>query len=72
MRSAVPCSILDVTGCKWPVRESNKVPGGHLFCNAVRAGHGPYCASHAAQAYGIGTPSERRATAKMIESEARG
>ena len=60
MRRAGPCGILDVTGCKWPVRESNKVPT-HLFCNAPRAGQGPYCAAHAAQAHGIGTPSERRA-----------
>ena len=52
--------ILDVKGCRWPVGEG-AVPGGHLFCNADRAGQGPYCAAHAAQAYGIGTPSERRA-----------
>lgn len=40
------CSILEVTGCRWPVAESN-VPGGHLFCNAVQAPGKSYCPHHA-------------------------
>lgn len=38
-------SIVDVTGCRWPVSYSDTVPGGHLFCNhSVEAGS--YCPYH--------------------------
>lgn len=40
------CGILNVTGCKWPVGESEAVIGSHLFCNAEKAHGRSYCAHH--------------------------
>lgn len=42
------CSILDVTGCKFPVRRCDKTVGKHLFCNAEKAENVPYCSHHLA------------------------
>lgn|SRR5574341_775395 len=47
-----PCSIIDVTGCKWPVEAAPHMPGGHLFCNAARPLNQSYCAAHQARAVG--------------------
>ena len=38
-------SIVDVTGCKWPVREDASFIGGHAFCNAETGG-AVYCEHH--------------------------
>lgn len=43
-----PVSIVNVTGCRWPVGFDAKKPGGHLFCNCEVARGKPYCAEHAA------------------------
>lgn len=40
------CGIVDVTGCRWAVDFDEKVPGGHLFCNAEIHDH-RYCEFHA-------------------------
>ena len=38
-------SIVDVTGCKWPVKEDPAYVGGHAFCNAHTDGK-TYCEHH--------------------------
>lgn len=43
-------SILDVTGCKWAVREDASFIGGHAFCNHPTDGKSSYCAFHAKEA----------------------
>ena len=40
-------SIVDVTGCKWPVRDDPDFVGGFAFCNHAKADNGPYCPYHA-------------------------
>lgn len=45
------CSIVDLTGCKWPVTADPTIPGKHLFCNAARAVTKPYCENHQALAW---------------------
>ena len=42
-------SIVDVTGCKWPVREDASFVGGHAFCNAATDGN-TYCTHHRKEA----------------------
>ena len=42
-------SIVDVTGCRWPVREDASFVGGHAFCNAATDGK-PYCEHHRKEA----------------------
>jgi len=39
-------SIVDVTGCRWAVRDDPSFVGGHAFCNAPQDGNSPYCAYH--------------------------
>lgn len=41
-------SIVDVTGCRWAVRDDPSFVGGHAFCNAPQDGNSPYCAHHRA------------------------
>lgn len=42
------CSIVDLTGCKYPVSEGEKIIGKYLFCNAEKRHEVPYCEHHAA------------------------
>jgi transposase-like protein len=46
--SAIPTGelklIIDVDGCKWPVKRTNNA---WLCCNAAKTGPGPYCKAHA-------------------------
>lgn len=42
-------SIVDVTGCRWPVSFSDTAPGGHLFCNHETDGEHAYCQYHRAE-----------------------
>ena len=42
-------SIVDVTGCKWPVRDDPDFVGGVAFCNHATDGR-VYCAHHHAKA----------------------
>ena len=46
LKPGVECGILDVTGCKWPVRDEPKFAGGHAFCNGELHDH-RYCEFHA-------------------------
>lgn len=39
------CSILDVTGCRWPVKNDHSVIGGFWFCNA-ELHDSRYCERH--------------------------
>ena len=39
-------SIVDVTGCRWAVRDDASFVGGHAFCNQPQDGSSPYCAHH--------------------------
>lgn len=39
-------SIVDVTGCRFPVREDASFVGGQAFCNHAQDGNSPYCAYH--------------------------
>jgi hypothetical protein len=40
-------SIVDVTGCKWPVRDDAEFIGGIAFCNHEAADGASYCPYHA-------------------------
>lgn len=40
-------SIVDVTGCKWPVRDDAEFVGGVAFCNHAVEGDKSYCPYHA-------------------------
>lgn len=40
-------SIVDVTGCKWPVRDDADFVGGVAFCNHAVEGDKSYCPYHA-------------------------
>lgn len=42
-------SIVDVTGCRWPVKDDPAFIGGVAFCNHPQADHSSYCAQHAAE-----------------------
>lgn len=42
-------SIVDVTGCKWPVRDDAAFVGGIACCNHATADGAPYCQYHAAK-----------------------
>ena len=45
--AGTPCGILQLSGCRFPVGESESVIGRHLFCNApLEEGHS-YCEHHA-------------------------
>jgi hypothetical protein len=39
-------SIIDVTGCKWPVYDDPSFIGGYALCNHAISGAGPYCPYH--------------------------
>lgn len=39
-------SIVDVTGCRFPVREDASFVGGQAFCNHEQDGNSPYCPYH--------------------------
>lgn len=43
-------SIVDVTGCKWPVRDDPEFVGGKAFCNHTAADGSSYCPYHKAKA----------------------
>lgn len=40
-------SILDVTGCRWPVKDDPAFVGGVAFCNHAQKDGSSYCAHHA-------------------------
>jgi len=42
-------SIVDVTGCKWPVRDDPDFVGGMAFCNHPKDENSPYCPYHQKQ-----------------------
>jgi hypothetical protein len=43
-------SIVDVTGCKWPVRDDPEFVGGKAFCNHTAADGSSYCPYHKGRA----------------------
>ena len=43
-------SIIDVTGCKWPVRDDAEFIGGIACCNHSTPDASPYCEYHAKKA----------------------
>ncbi len=47
-RLGKPCGILDVTGCKWPLEDDDRIIGGKAFCNSPKDEGCPYCAEHKA------------------------
>lgn len=63
----IPCGIIDVTGCKWPVGTDPATAGTHLFCNADCHGEGSYCEHHAIAS---ADPWSREAIRKTIKSAA--
>lgn len=40
-------SIVDVTGCRWPVKDDPAFVGGVAFCNHAQKDGSSYCAHHA-------------------------
>lgn len=49
-------SIVDCTGCKWPVADDPSLPGRYGFCNRDKADH-RYCAEHKALSGGTVAPT---------------
>ena len=43
-------SIVDVTGCRWPVKDDPAFVGGIACCNAAQVDGSPYCAHHKREA----------------------
>jgi GcrA cell cycle regulator len=43
-------SIIDVTGCRWPVKDDPSFVGGVAFCNHDQKEGSSYCAYHARKA----------------------
>ena len=43
-------SIIDVTGCRWPVSDEPHLPGGFGFCNGAQHDGSSYCEAHAREA----------------------
>ena len=61
-------SIVDVTGCKWPVREDPDFIGGQAFCNhPKRDDDSPYCPYHAAKAKAAYSDVLIRRVGKQVE-----
>jgi hypothetical protein len=46
----LPLMKLGANQCRWPVKETQDVPGGHLFCGADTAFGESYCPYHAEMA----------------------
>lgn len=44
--SGYGCSIVEVTGCRWPVEDSPTLHGGFGFCNGPQCDGSSYCAEH--------------------------
>lgn len=42
-------SIVDVTGCKWPVKDDPDFVGGVAFCNHAKDENSAYCPYHRQQ-----------------------
>ena len=40
-------SIVDVSGCRWPVKDDPEFIGGVAFCNHGQRDGSPYCEYHA-------------------------
>jgi hypothetical protein len=40
-------SIVDVTGCRWPIKDDPEYVGGVAFCNHSQRENSPYCEYHA-------------------------
>jgi hypothetical protein len=40
-------SIVDVTGCRWPIKDDPEYIGGVAFCNHSQRENSPYCEYHA-------------------------
>jgi len=40
-------SIVDVTGCRWPIKDDPEFIGGVAFCNHEQRDGSPYCPYHA-------------------------
>ena len=57
-------SIVDVTGCRWPVRDDPEFVGGMAFCNHDAADGSSYCPYHAQQAIAAYSRKLIRATLK--------
>lgn len=45
-RAAKGVSIIDVTGCRWPIADAPNLPGGFAFCNAPQCDRSSYCEEH--------------------------
>jgi len=61
-------SIVDVTGCKWPVRDDPSFIGGQAFCNhEKRDDKGPYCPFHAAAARSVDSDMLIRRIGAQVE-----
>lgn len=61
-RRKAACSIVDVTGCRWPVKDDPHLVGGHAFCNAETPEGAPYCATHTRESVASGSHELIRST----------
>jgi hypothetical protein len=58
-------SIVDVTGCRWPVKDDPEFVGGVAFCNHAQRENSPYCPYHAQE--GV-VPYSRETIARTIKN----
>lgn len=57
-------SIIEMTGCKWPVSDDLSLPGGKVFCNAPMHDH-RYCKAHARESAAVYSEKLIRHTTKQ-------
>lgn len=59
-------SIVDVSGCRWPVRDDPAFVGGVAFCNHAQREGSPYCEYHARENVAPWSADAIRRTAATI------
>ena len=59
-------SIVDVTGCRWPVSDEPHLPGGFGFCNGTQRDGSSYCEAHAREATATYSNDLIRRTVKSV------
>lgn len=59
-------SIVDVVGCRWPVKDDPEMIGGVAFCNHAQRDKSPYCEYHARENVAPWSAEAIRKTAATI------
>lgn len=59
-------SIVDVSGCRWPVKDDPEYIGGVAFCNHSQRENSPYCEYHARENVAPWSAEAIRKTFKQV------